>query len=147
MFPHGLSEKYLNTYRVSWFRTLSADQFLISIIYVTTLTLSLSAENVQCDRCKKYFHMSCVQPPLQAKPSRGYGWTCAPCSRKHEEEVDSHDVRYPTQQLHAGQMRHQQGDGDDPARIGRKPSVRRISQSSISICGHSDTLGKYTFIF
>ncbi|KAL9713425.1 putative PHD type zinc finger protein with BAH domain-containing protein [Leucoagaricus gongylophorus] len=55
-----------------------------------------SAENVQCDRCKKYFHMSCVQPPLQAKPSRGYGWTCAPCSRKHEEEVDSHDVRYPT---------------------------------------------------
>lgn len=55
-----------------------------------------SAENVQCDRCKKYFHMGCVQPPLQAKPSRGYGWTCAPCSRKHEEEVDSHDVRYPT---------------------------------------------------
>ncbi|KXN90670.1 SANT domain-containing protein 2 [Leucoagaricus sp. SymC.cos] len=55
-----------------------------------------SAETVQCDRCKKYFHMGCVQPPLQAKPSRGYGWTCAPCSRKHEEEVDSHDVRYPT---------------------------------------------------
>lgn len=32
--------------------------------------------------------MRCVQPPLQAKPSRGYGWTCAPCSRRHEEEVD-----------------------------------------------------------
>ncbi|KAH7867753.1 PHD-zinc-finger like domain-containing protein [Lentinula edodes] len=46
-------------------------------------------ESVQCDRCKKYFHMHCVQPPLQAKPSRGYGWTCAPCSRRHEEEVDS----------------------------------------------------------
>ncbi|XP_006461741.1 hypothetical protein AGABI2DRAFT_205606 [Agaricus bisporus var. bisporus H97] len=55
-----------------------------------------SADTVQCDRCKKYFHMGCVQPPLHAKPSRGYGWTCAPCSRKHEEEVDSHDVRYPT---------------------------------------------------
>ncbi|EPQ56118.1 hypothetical protein GLOTRDRAFT_115511 [Gloeophyllum trabeum ATCC 11539] len=49
-------------------------------------------ETVQCDRCKKFFHMSCVQPPLLAKPSRGYGWTCAPCSRKHEEEVDSHEV-------------------------------------------------------
>ncbi|KAJ3773251.1 hypothetical protein FB446DRAFT_733812 [Lentinula raphanica] len=48
-----------------------------------------SLESVQCDRCKKYFHMRCVQPPLQAKPSRGYGWTCAPCSRRHEEEVDS----------------------------------------------------------
>ncbi|KZT07232.1 uncharacterized protein LAESUDRAFT_758638 [Laetiporus sulphureus 93-53] len=49
------------------------------------------AETVQCDRCKKFFHMSCVNPPLLAKPSRGYGWTCAPCSRKHEEEVDSHE--------------------------------------------------------
>ncbi|KAJ7931676.1 PHD-zinc-finger like domain-containing protein [Mycena leptocephala] len=24
---------------------------------------------------------------------RGYGWTCAPCSKRHEEEVDSRDVR------------------------------------------------------
>lgn len=37
--------------------------------------------------------MSCVQPPLLAKPTRGYGWTCAPCSRRHEEEVDSRDIR------------------------------------------------------
>ena len=40
--------------------------------------------------------MRCVQPPLMAKPSRGYGWTCAPCSRKHEQEVDSHEIRHPT---------------------------------------------------
>ncbi|KAH9945765.1 hypothetical protein B0H21DRAFT_860461 [Amylocystis lapponica] len=50
-------------------------------------------ETVQCDRCKRFFHMSCVNPPLLAKPSRGYGWTCAPCSRKHEEEVDSHEPK------------------------------------------------------
>ncbi|TRM57900.1 hypothetical protein BD626DRAFT_438803 [Schizophyllum amplum] len=54
-------------------------------------------ESVQCARCKKYFHMSCVQPPLAAKPARGYGWTCAPCSRAHEEEVDSHDVHHTPQ--------------------------------------------------
>ncbi|PPQ64354.1 hypothetical protein CVT24_008423 [Panaeolus cyanescens] len=53
-------------------------------------------DSVMCDRCKKYFHMRCVQPPLLAKPSRGYGWTCAPCSRKHEEEVDSHEIRHST---------------------------------------------------
>ncbi|KAF5351332.1 hypothetical protein D9758_008025 [Tetrapyrgos nigripes] len=53
-------------------------------------------DSVQCDRCKRYFHMRCVNPPLLAKPSRGYGWTCAPCSRKHEEEVDSRDVRHGT---------------------------------------------------
>ncbi|KAF8628715.1 hypothetical protein AX17_005937 [Amanita inopinata Kibby_2008] len=55
-----------------------------------------SPDSVQCDRCKRFFHMQCVQPPLAAKPSRGYGWTCAPCSRRHEEEVDSHEVRHPT---------------------------------------------------
>ncbi|KAL1663438.1 hypothetical protein GGF50DRAFT_116024 [Schizophyllum commune] len=54
-------------------------------------------ESVQCARCKKYFHMGCVQPPLAAKPARGYGWTCAPCSRQHEEEVDSHDVHHSVQ--------------------------------------------------
>ncbi|CCM01335.1 uncharacterized protein FIBRA_03384 [Fibroporia radiculosa] len=48
-------------------------------------------DTVQCDRCKKFFHMGCVNPPLLAKPSRGYGWTCAPCSRRHEEEVDGHE--------------------------------------------------------
>ncbi|KAJ6519015.1 hypothetical protein C8R45DRAFT_1116957, partial [Mycena sanguinolenta] len=52
-----------------------------------------SPDSVQCDRCKRFFHMRCVQPPLAAKPSRGYGWTCAPCSKRHEELVDSRDVR------------------------------------------------------
>lgn len=47
---------------------------------------------MKCDRCQNFFHMGCVQPPLSTKPSRGYGWTCAPCSRRHEEEVDSHEV-------------------------------------------------------
>jgi hypothetical protein len=32
--------------------------------------------------------MACVQPPLQAKPSRGYGWTCAPCSKQREDKID-----------------------------------------------------------
>lgn len=36
--------------------------------------------------------MTCVNPPLQAKPARGYGWTCAPCSRKHEDRVDAGEV-------------------------------------------------------
>lgn len=57
----------------------------------TCTTWCPPAETVQCDRCKKYFHMACVNPPLLAKPSRGYGWTCAPCSRRHEEEVDNHE--------------------------------------------------------
>ncbi|KAA1470162.1 hypothetical protein DENSPDRAFT_835896 [Dentipellis sp. KUC8613] len=54
------------------------------------------AESVRCDSCKNYFHMSCVTPPLIAKPTRGYGWTCAPCSKAHEEAVEGHVVRHPT---------------------------------------------------
>jgi hypothetical protein len=38
--------------------------------------------------------MGCVQPPLNAKPTRGYGWTCGPCSRAHEQAVEGHDVRH-----------------------------------------------------
>ncbi|EJD47915.1 hypothetical protein AURDEDRAFT_113199 [Auricularia subglabra TFB-10046 SS5] len=55
-----------------------------------------STDSVRCDSCKKYFHMACVQPPLLAKPSRGYGWSCATCARRHEEDVDAHDVRHDT---------------------------------------------------
>lgn len=51
-------------------------------------------ETVRCDRCKSFFHMGCVQPPLNAKPTRGYGWTCGPCSRAHEQAVEGHDVRH-----------------------------------------------------
>ena len=61
-----------------------------------SLRLSSSAESLQCDRCKKFFHMECVTPPMLSKPSRGYGWTCAPCSRAHEEEVEKHDMRHHT---------------------------------------------------
>lgn len=60
------------------------------------ISSSHSAESLQCDRCKRFFHMECVNPPMLSKPSRGYGWTCAPCSRAHEEEVEGHDVRHLT---------------------------------------------------
>jgi len=66
------------------------------LLYFTYIDIMVSPDTVGCDRCKHFFHMSCVQPPLLAKPSRGYGWTCAPCSKRHEEEVDKHDVRHPT---------------------------------------------------
>ncbi|CBQ69988.1 conserved hypothetical protein [Sporisorium reilianum SRZ2] len=45
-------------------------------------------ESVRCDTCKKYFHMKCLNPPLVSKPAKGYSWTCAPCSRRHEQDVE-----------------------------------------------------------
>ncbi len=45
-------------------------------------------ESVRCDTCKKFFHMKCLNPPLVSKPAKGYSWTCAPCSKKHEQDVE-----------------------------------------------------------
>ncbi|KAF8507958.1 hypothetical protein BU17DRAFT_57044 [Hysterangium stoloniferum] len=45
-----------------------------------------SSDSVQCDTCKSHFHMACVQPPLLAKPARGYGWSCARCAHNDDEE-------------------------------------------------------------
>ncbi|KAN0062893.1 putative PHD type zinc finger protein with BAH domain-containing protein [Thecaphora frezii] len=46
-----------------------------------------SVESVRCDTCKKFFHMKCLNPPLASKPAKGYSWTCAPCSKRHEQDV------------------------------------------------------------
>ncbi len=29
--------------------------------------------------CRFYYHMGCVNPPLLAKPAKGYSWVCQPC--------------------------------------------------------------------
>lgn len=43
-------------------------------------------ESVDCAVCNKNFHMLCLDPPLLKKPSRGFSWSCAVCTKKHELE-------------------------------------------------------------
>jgi hypothetical protein len=33
--------------------------------------------------------MTCVRPPLLKKPSRGFAWACAPCSREQERRLEA----------------------------------------------------------
>lgn len=87
--------------------------------FITSIDFGCSLDAVQCARCKCHFHMSCVNPPLLAKPSRGYGWTCAPCSRRHEDQVDSGDI-----QPHA----HQQAQ-NPPSNRGSTPKVSTTSSA------------------
>jgi hypothetical protein len=49
-----------------------------------------SNESVDCAICKLSYHMNCVQPPLPKKPSRGFAWACAPCSRASERKLEAH---------------------------------------------------------
>lgn len=46
-------------------------------------------ESVDCAICKFSYHMNCVQPPLPKKPSRGFAWACAPCSRASERKIEA----------------------------------------------------------
>lgn len=48
-----------------------------------------SQESVTCGVCSTYFHMSCLDPPLLKKPSRGFSWSCAQCTKKYEIEHQS----------------------------------------------------------
>ncbi|KAI0555342.1 hypothetical protein F4679DRAFT_578728 [Xylaria curta] len=47
-----------------------------------------SNDSVDCAHCEKTYHMNCVRPPLLKKPSRGFAWSCAACSRAREKELE-----------------------------------------------------------
>ncbi|KAG2217283.1 hypothetical protein INT45_005385 [Circinella minor] len=48
-----------------------------------------SASSVRCAACQKNYHMGCLNPPLLRKPSKGFAWQCAFCSRKEMLEVSN----------------------------------------------------------
>jgi hypothetical protein len=39
--------------------------------------------------CQQTYHMNCVRPPLLKKPSRGFAWACAACSRAQERKLEA----------------------------------------------------------
>ncbi|KAL2757453.1 hypothetical protein ACRALDRAFT_1039744 [Sodiomyces alcalophilus JCM 7366] len=48
-----------------------------------------SNDSVDCAVCKNTYHMNCVRPPLLKKPSRGFAWSCAACSRAQERKLEA----------------------------------------------------------
>jgi len=53
------------------------------------LTAIRSNDSVECAVCHDTYHMNCVRPPLLKKPSRGFAWACAPCSRAQERKLEA----------------------------------------------------------
>ncbi|KAI9825782.1 MAG: putative PHD type zinc finger protein with BAH domain-containing protein [Phylliscum demangeonii] len=51
-----------------------------------------SNDSVQCAVCQSTYHMNCVRPALLKKPSRGFAWACAPCSRAQERKLEARNV-------------------------------------------------------
>ncbi|KAI5465911.1 hypothetical protein BGZ63DRAFT_117826 [Mariannaea sp. PMI_226] len=63
-----------------------------------------SNDSVDCAVCQHTYHMNCVKPPLLKKPSRGFAWSCAACSRAQERKLEARNTPNVTDP---------HGDGDD----------------------------------
>ncbi|PVH88375.1 hypothetical protein DL98DRAFT_478246 [Cadophora sp. DSE1049] len=60
-----------------------------------------SNDSVDCAVCHNTYHMSCVNPPLLKKPSRGFAWACGPCSKAQEKKLEARNtpnVNDPTEE-------------------------------------------------
>lgn len=60
--------------------------------------------------------MTCVRPPLQKKPARGFGWACAPCNLAQERKLEALNAPH----LHHAHTVHEdeevpEEEDDDPA--------------------------------
>lgn len=53
---------------------------------------SNSNDSVDCAVCQNTYHMNCVRPPLLKKPSRGFAWSCAACSRAQERKLEARNT-------------------------------------------------------
>ncbi|KAM7208033.1 hypothetical protein V8F20_001579 [Naviculisporaceae sp. PSN 640] len=51
-----------------------------------------SNDSVDCAVCHFTYHMNCVKPPLLKKPSRGFAWSCAACSRAQERKLEARNT-------------------------------------------------------
>ncbi|RKL03076.1 hypothetical protein BFJ68_g11691 [Fusarium oxysporum] len=51
-----------------------------------------SNDSVDCAVCQNTYHMNCVNPPLLKKPSRGFAWSCAACSRAQERKLEARNT-------------------------------------------------------
>ncbi|KAK9362166.1 hypothetical protein V1504DRAFT_432180 [Lipomyces starkeyi] len=71
-------------------------------------------ESVCCAVCGNDYHMSCVRPPLTKKPTRGFAWACAVCSRDQERKMaESKGKLLPGTGDEVDDLRNGQSQGDN----------------------------------
>ncbi|KAJ2780506.1 putative PHD type zinc finger protein with BAH domain-containing protein [Coemansia javaensis] len=44
------------------------------------------SESVKCTLCDRHYHLQCLDPPPTRKPAKGYGWQCAACMRRIQDQ-------------------------------------------------------------
>jgi hypothetical protein len=74
--------------------------------------------------CKKHYHMKCLNPPLLAKPAKGYSWVCLPCSLQRRKDVE--DLKF-----------HFGANGSAPAKVKAAPGLKG-KEKAIESSGRPD---------
>ncbi|KAK0656731.1 hypothetical protein B0T16DRAFT_317348 [Cercophora newfieldiana] len=77
-----------------------------------------SNDSVDCAVCVHTYHMNCVKPPLLKKPSRGFAWSCAACSRAQEKKLEARNTPNVADANHDADEEEFLDDEEDDAGVG-----------------------------
>ncbi|KAI0508368.1 hypothetical protein F5B22DRAFT_650035 [Xylaria bambusicola] len=72
-----------------------------------------SNDSVDCAVCQQTYHMNCVRPPILKKPSRGFAWACAACSRAQERKLEARHTPSLLDPHHEGEEEELWDEEDD----------------------------------
>lgn len=113
-------------------------------------------DSVNCVGCEKTYHMYCLDPPLFKKPSRGFSWSCAPCTKQHDLEHQknkmlmlSHDNKLSNERELTGELSSQESslededEGQDKHGYDRDSGVEEIEKSESIASNGSLKLPKF----
>ncbi|CAM1506526.1 Fc.00g061670.m01.CDS01 [Cosmosporella sp. VM-42] len=75
--------------------------------------------SVDCAVCQNTYHMDCVRPPLLKKPSRGFAWSCAACSRAQERKLEARNTPNVNDDLDDDDLLDEEEDDLQGANTGR----------------------------
>lgn len=90
-------------------------------------------DSVQCAHCSNHYHMLCVDPPLERKPSRGFGWSCAVCSGAREKKLsENRGIVYIRRPNHTENNNDTSSSETSPTKIGSDAASTSASSSSPS---------------
>ncbi|PIA15405.1 hypothetical protein COEREDRAFT_16103 [Coemansia reversa NRRL 1564] len=85
--PQEVLQKLLYTYEFIFAETQKIND-LVSTRRACTVCAKWCSinESVKCSLCEKHYHLQCLDPPPARKPAKGYGWQCAACLRRLQDQ-------------------------------------------------------------
>nr|AAV28764.1 ZNF1p [Cryptococcus gattii] len=62
-------------------------------------------DSIKCESCREHYHMTCLQPPLLAKPAKGYSWVCPSCFYQPNTQPEGQKLLLLNNSSGAGKLR------------------------------------------